>query len=808
MQPAAAFKEIPAHFAYPIAAIHNPGHTMELPIVLCKIVPDTCYPFCRRTAVLALACALFALTAAAQTPIVLENDAIRLSLDATSGQPLDFVDRQRNHTFLNAAPGQALWSIDFLPPHAGAPVRPSQAGQFSQVRREGGVPALELHWSAFGLADAPDLAVVVTVSLVEDTSQVAWHIAVEGLGSRRLEAVHFPRIQGITPQPEEVLAVPIWMGQMTRNPRQTLCAGQQPTQMTWSYPGVLSFQCMTVYGEDAAALYLAADDTEAFAKHFSVFGEADGQLGMETVQLPQADAGNAQRYDAPYHVLLGAAAGDWFAVAQHYRDWALEQPWARQSRLRTGAVAPWVTDTGLYVWNRGESDQVLTPALALQERTGIPVSVFWHWWHHCAYDIGFPDYLPPREGADAFRTAVAKARTAGVHAMVYMNQRLWGMTTDSWKSKDAARYAVKKPDGTIQPEVYNRFTRDACASMCMGTAFWRDTYAGLAEEVVLDLGVDAIYMDQACSSLSCYDPAHGHPIGGGTYWMKGFHLLEGDIRARCSNTAEAQAHARGEALPVMLAGEGCGEAWLPHLDLMLSLQVSLERYEQPGIWEPIPFFHAVYHGYAVFFGNYASLTMPPYDDKWPREFAPERPLDLLDEKFSQQFRLEQARAFVWGQLPTIANFRPEHFESRPGELAFVTRLAKLRLAARKFLLYGQMLRPPAIPIPDEPIAISRLSIYAGQGERLQEYQKAYPPVLGSAWRAPDGDVAVVLANVSNAPQTFPLALPEADYPGARLEQGLYMDGEGEHHPIALSDGGALQVTLAPQDARIYVFSKE
>ena len=45
-----------------------------------------------------------------------------------------------------------------------------------------------------------------------------------------------------------------------------------------------------------------------------------------------------------------------------------------------------------------------------------------------------------------------------------------------------------------------------------------------------------------------------------------------------------------------LAGEGSGEAWLPHLDLMLSLQVSRERYAAPGEgWEAIPLFGAVYH---------------------------------------------------------------------------------------------------------------------------------------------------------------------------------------------------------------------
>src|SRR5512141_391224 len=100
--------------------------------------------------------------------------------------------------------------------------------------------------------------------------------------------------------------------------------------------------------------------------------------------------------------------------------------------------------------------------------------------------------------------------------------------------------------------------------------------------------------------------------------------------------------------PVALAGEGCGEAWLPHLDLMLSLQVSMERYAAPGDWEPIPLFHAVYHGYNLFFGNYSSLTMPPYDELWPKEFAPEHPMVLLGRRCSRQFMLEQTGAFGGG----------------------------------------------------------------------------------------------------------------------------------------------------------------
>ena len=87
----------------------------------------------------------------------------------------------------------------------------------------------------------------------------------------------------------------------------------------------------------------------------------------------------------------------------------------------------------------------------------------------------------------------------------------------------------------ITPEVYNTFMNVPCASMCMGTAFWRTKYAGSATEAVCDLGIDGIYMDQACSSLACYDATRGHPVGGGAWWMQGFQTLAADIREHCEH---------------------------------------------------------------------------------------------------------------------------------------------------------------------------------------------------------------------------------------------------------------------------------
>jgi hypothetical protein len=607
---------------------------------------------------------------------------------------------------------------------------------------------------------------------------------VDGLGEMSLCQLRFPRMLDIPKQANESLAVPVWMGQRTDNPRQILAgADGQGKRLEWSYPGQLSLQCLAFYAPGGSGLYLACDDTVAFRKAFACFGDNEGKVGCEVVHLPEGHAGkgasgsdpsdpwnrsdirtngrHANQWAMPYRVLLGTFQGVWVTAAERYRTWGTNQVWARKSRLRLGAVPEWVLNTGMWVWNRGRSENVLPPALALQEKLKLPVNVAWHWWHGCAYDSGFPEYLPPREGEAVFKAALGASQDQGVHALVYMNQRLWGTNTKSWSEEDARRFAVKGPDGAIHPEVYNTFTKDPCASMCLGTEFWRNKYAGLVERAVRELGVDGIYMDQACASLSCFDLTHRHPLGGGSYWMNGFRSLAGDIRQRCDGKAVSGQERRMGAKDqkqrqemgssVALAGEGCGEPWLPYLDLMLCLQVSIERYAAPDGWEPIPFFPAVYHAYAVAYGNYSSLTMPPYDDLWPAEFAPKEPLKLLDRKFSRQFLLEQARAFVWGQQPTVANFLPSHLEERTEETDYMMLLARLRSQATKYLLHGTFLRPPEIHAPEATLDLSRLSIYAGQKGGLSAFQKRFPLAIAGAWRAPDGDVAIALASITDAP---------------------------------------------------------
>jgi hypothetical protein len=728
---------------------------------------------------------------------LLEDKQLQVGISQSDGHLVQFTDRKAhwNHIADQAIP-IGLWKLEFHRDGKKIGLTPAEAKQF-RLERGRERYSVRLSWTDFGREVSPQLEVIVEARLEPGRAMSYWNITVANLHGVVLEKVHFPQVAAIRPQADEYLAVPVWMGQLASNPR-SLLAGTagKGTRMEWDYPGLTSLQCLAFYRRNGPGLYFSCDDTASFRKSFALWGSDGGQVNYELVHLPENREADA--YTLPYHAIIGGFEGDWFTAAERYRSWATNQVWARESRLAFGRTPEWAVDTGMWVWNRGRSAGVLDPAIALQNELGLPASVFWHWWHGCAYDTGFPEYLPPREGVESFTNALARAHHQDVRAIVYMNQRLWGMTTESWKQEGAERYAVKAADGTVHPETNNTFTKLPCASMCMGTKFWRNKYASLAEEVFQKLGVDGIYMDQACSSLTCYDPNHDHPLDGGRYWMEGFRSLASDIRSRCA-----------ERRQVVLAGEGCGEGWLPFLDLMLSLQVSRERSATTGDrWQPIPFFQAVYHPYCILYGNYSSLTVPPYDELWPANFAPAEPLKLLDRKYSQQFLLEQARALVWGQQPTVANFAPAQLRERDEETEYMMRLARLRSRALKYLQRGVFLRPPELEVPEALLPMSRLSIYAGQQGALKFFERRYPLALGGAWRAPDGDVAVALASIACEPMTVPLVLEAKDY-GLPRQGRVYRLSPSGRWPIGRFEGRrvSLSVPLAAREACLVEFCR-
>ncbi len=252
---------------------------------------------------------------------------------------------------------------------------------------------------------------------------------------------------------------------------------------------------------------------------------------------------------------------------------------------------------------------------------------------------------------------------------------------------------------------------------------------------------------------------------------------------------------------MILAGEGCGEAWLPHLDLMLTLAVSKERYAGLNQWETIPFFQAVYHEYSITYGNYSSLLVPPYDELWPVEYAPKNPLEMLDKKFNKQFLMEQARSFVWGMQPTIANYQAKLATQRKVEIDFLLDLARTRNNALKYLLYGKFLKSPDFETPAEEIDISRLSIYAGKtGNSVTTFRGTFPLVYSGTWQSDDMDLGIALASISDKPVSVKLDFNADEYDLPASGKIFIIDDKGRKELGSYTEKEiSVELTLAPGD---------
>ncbi len=729
--------------------------------------------------------------------VFIENEKLKVGFSKENGSLSCLQDLSNSFEWLDDRTSSGSpWEIEFSSTEGVETVDIKSAAKFRFSKPD--PQTLILTWKKFAEPENKKLEVIATVSLEDDKALSLWNISVNNIQDKQIKQVVFPRISGIKDTGEEYLAVPQWMGQLMKDPRKHLSALKSDVRKyEWAYPRI-AMQCIALYNPDICGFYASCNDSLAYNKNFSFTLDTLNSLTYRMHNLPSIKP-SLNSYEPLYSAVIGSFKGDWITAAEIYREWGSKQRWSRESRFKNRLTQPWLENTALWVWNRSKSGNVLVPAADLKQRLGLPVSVFWHWWHGCSYDDGFPEYVPPREGKESFISAMSAANQKGIRAIVYMNQRLWGTTTESWTSENASAYAVKDPDGEINTHIYNIFSNKPTASMCLATGFWKDKYASLCDSAVNTYMANGVYMDQACATLTCYDENHGHPVGPGNYWVENFGILTDQIRSKISQEKQ-----------LVLAGEGSGEAWIPDLDVLLTLEVSKERYAGLGPWVTIPFFQAVYHQYAITYGNYSSLLVPPYDELWPEEYAPKKPLEMLDKSFNKQFLMEQARSFVWGMQPTIANYQEFLARERKTEIDFLLNLARIRNQALKYLLYGKFLRSPEIDTPEGEFDISRLSIYAGKrGESVTTFRSSFPLLYSGTWQADDKDIGIAIASISDDPLNVAFSFSSDTYELPPSGNIYIIDNKGKRVLSSYSDKEVkVNLTLKPRDICFVEISRD
>ena len=68
--------------------------------------------------------------------------------------------------------------------------------------------------------------------------------------------------------------------------------------------------------------------------------------------------------------------------------------------------------------------------------------------------------------------------------------------------------------------------------MCPVTEIWKSKVAENTLRLLDELNVDGVYLDQVSCSLPqpCHDASHGHRLGGGDFWTRGYRELMKPIR--------------------------------------------------------------------------------------------------------------------------------------------------------------------------------------------------------------------------------------------------------------------------------------
>lgn len=75
------------------------------------------------------------------------------------------------------------------------------------------------------------------------------------------------------------------------------------------------------------------------------------------------------------------------------------------------------------------------------------------------------------------------------------------------------------------------------AVSCPDTPYWQDAIVDVSRRILHEHNLDGIYIDQiaAAGPRLCWDPEHGHAIGGGSSWVDGYQKMLAGVRDTAGN---------------------------------------------------------------------------------------------------------------------------------------------------------------------------------------------------------------------------------------------------------------------------------
>ena len=608
----------------------------------------------------------------------------------------------------------ALWRLAFRQPHATETIWLNSSVPAHSCASESAGETVSLTWQALDLPGEPGAVdVCCEITPVPGRPEAAFRIQVTNRSTRwGLAETQFPMLtQVIQPgQGDALLPDSNWGHRLFRNSH---------TQCDWPY---LSHKCQMqfmAFSQGDAGLYFAAHDPGARPKRLTVTTGQDASFRLYAENCAQPGTGNTADFD----FCLAAYRGTWWHAAKRYRQWATTHaPWTAKGPIATRNDFPKsLVDTAFWQTLSTDTftstDQLGSLMEDLHARIDHRPGFAFHWycWHQIPFDNSYPEYFPVREG---FEANVRRLTSQGMLVMPYINGRLWDTEIPSFEN---AREAAALPEnGSPAIEVYGSGRK--LTPMCPYTTLWQDKMLEICTRLIDEYHVSGIYLDQiSCAPAElCFNPTHGHPLGGGTHWVDGYRTLLDRIKAKAAPKG------------VFLTSECAAEPYMDNLDGHLIWT--------PRTQEEVPTLAAVYSGYTIFFSNTCS-----------------------DQDTLHAYQAAQARDFLWGCQPgwnqvwIADNAHREHF-------AYLAQLGYLQRAAKDFFRTGELLAEQT------PANAPGTVTFTWNWEF--PHQVTLQAAQGYWWKAPDGRLLLAIANLAPDVRSFNVA-------NANLAQLAGLDAEGQ-----------------------------
>lgn len=706
-------------------------------------------------------------SAAKASKIVLANDIVRFEFEPECMGLIAMVDVGAGVNHIQPVDGKhTLWELTLgrgiEKRSLSNPQQPCTSYRIEKLADEGQRAIFE--WLNMDLENEKDAVTVrVTVDVPRNSGIASWRIWVDNKSEKwGLYDVDFPKCSGYLKRGEYDIAVPTGnAGRLFKN-----CAERMSYRYPhgWSMP--MQFLCAT---KGTNAIYVAAHDPNAWDKTFII--EPGKEFYIETNAENMAVPGSDHK--DPFAVMMGIYSGSWMEGCKIYRKFALSAPWTSQGKISQRASVPealknvglWMLVGGYIGPETGTLEQKNKPLLDAQNYFGVPLAAHWYNWHAIPFDTHYPHYFPTKPGiADQVRDLVSK----GLIIMPYINGRIIDISNDDFE--EYFPYCAKDQAGKHYVEVYGNGVKQA--PMCSYTEFWQDKIAGIVERLAAEVGVNAVYIDQiaAAGPVLCFDKSHGHPLGGGGWWVDGYRKMLKKVQNVAHSAGRVPASR--ELRDMVITTECAAEPFMDGVDAFLTWIKPDDR--------EIPMMTAVYSGYSIYFGS------PAWFEHGDRAWI-----------------MAQGRAFLWGYQNGwmgLELFSPEHAK----KAAFLRKVGQYRVIGRKFLTFGELVD---LVEPIKPVQ-TITERWPDHGNNPRDATLA--SVQGTIWKAEDGTLGIFLVNYLEKDNKIEFAIDPAKYGVGAEAAGfsiIHIGPEANHSPEAAPHGTIKRTeTLGPWEIRVLQIS--